>query len=154
VTVARAIRRPLCLVPDFREDSNTGLEILLRDIFDQFGAQVVGGIENLVEDGLGTPLEVDSFAAAIFRRTAALDPAVVFQTVEQTGESRALDSHSLGDLLLGELISAFRKMDERSPFSLAQAERAEALIEPGAPGSGRAEEHEAEFVDIGRWHER
>src|SRR4051812_36449172 len=149
---ARAIRRSVRLVPDFREHSNTSLQISLRNIFDQFRAQIVGGIENFLEDRLGASLEVDGFAATILLRPAAFDPAIIFQPVEQTGESRALDAHALGDFLLGECISALGKVDERPPFSLAQAKRAQALVEPGAPGPGRAEKHETEFVDIGRWH--
>jgi hypothetical protein len=152
VAIARAIRRLVRLVPDFREDSNTGLEIGLWNIFDEFGAQIVGGIKNLLQDCLGTPLKVDCFAPAIFRRTAAFDPAVGFQPIEQTGKSRAFDSHPFRDFLLGELIAALGKVNERPPFSLAQAQRSQAPIEPGPPGAGGAEKDETEFVDIGRWH--
>ena len=152
MTIARAIRRSFRLVPDFRKHPNTGVEIALRNIFNQFRAQVMGGIKNLVQDRLGTPLEMDCFATAIRRRTTAFDPAVIFQTVEQTGKRGALDPHSFGDLPLGERISALGKVNEGPPFSLAQAERAEALIEPGAPGAGGAEKDEAEFVDVGRRH--
>src|SRR5205807_159296 len=153
-TIARAIRRPFRLVPYFREHSNTGLEITLRNIFDQFGAQVVGGIENFIEHGFRASLEMNGLAAAIFGRAAPLDPTVVLEAIEQTRERCALDSHPLGDFLLGEFISALRKMHQRAPFALAQAEWAEPLIEPGPPGARRAEEDEAEFVDIWRRHGR
>ena len=49
----------------------------------------------------------------------------------------------LGNLLLGELVSGQGKLNQRPPFSLAEAERAEALIELGAPGAGGAEKHKA-----------
>ena len=154
MTIARAIRRSFRLVPDFREHSNTGLEVTLRNIFDQFRAQVVGSIKNLVEDCLRTPLKVHGFAAAIFRGAAALDPAVALQSIEQASQGRPLDPHPFGDLFLSELVPTLGKVDERSPFSLTQAERAQASIKFRAPGAGGAEEDETEFVDIGPRHER
>src|SRR3954470_1110566 len=104
VTIARAIRRSFRLCPDFREDSNTGLEIAPRNIFDQFGAEVMGSVENLVEHCFRTALEMDGLATAIRIRIAAFHPAVIFQTIEQTGEGGAFDSHPLGDDLLGQLV--------------------------------------------------
>ena len=83
-------------------------------------------------------------AAAIAGRLAPFDPAVLLQPVEQAGQGRLFNSHPLGDFLLGELVSALRKVNERPPFALAQAERAQPLIELGAPGTGGAEEEQAE----------
>src|SRR2546423_13259037 len=154
MTITRAIRRSFRLVPDFREHANTGLEITLRNIFDQFRAQIVGGIKNLIQDSFRTPLEMDRFAAAILGRVTALHPAIIFQTVQQTGESRAFDSHPLRDLLLGKFVPTLREMHKCPPFSLAQAERTQALVELGPPGAGGAEEDETEFVDIRRRHGR
>jgi len=106
-------------LPDPAEDSNAGLEVTLRNILDQFRPQVVGGIENLFQDRFGTPLEMNGFAAAIIRRFAALDPAVVLEAVEQARQSRFLDSHPLSDFFLGKFVSALGKMDQRPPFPLA-----------------------------------
>jgi hypothetical protein len=102
----------------------------------------VGGIENFIEDGFRTPLEMDDFAAPVFGRATALNPAVLLQTVEQSGQGWSLDAHSLGDLFLSEFVSAQRKLHQRAPFALAQPEGAEALIELGAPGSRGGEKHE------------
>ena len=144
----------LGLLPDPGENSNAGFEVTLRNILDQLGAQVVGGVENLIEHGFGTPLEMDGLAAAIRRRASPFDPAVLLQPIEQAGKGRAFDSHSLGDFLLGQFISALREMNERAPFSLAKAERAEPLVEPRAPGARGPEKDEAELVDVGRRHAR
>ena len=152
--VARAIRRPFRLVFYFRENPNTSFQIALRNIVDELAPEVVGGIKNLVEHGLGTPLEMDGLAAAICRRAAALDPAVFLETIEQAGQSRAFDPHPFRDFLLGKRVSALGKMNERSPFSLAEPERAEPLVEPGAPGPGSAEENQAKLADIRRRHAR
>src|SRR5436190_23881410 len=112
----------------------------------------MGGVENLVEDCFRTALEMDGLATAVRIRIAAFHPPIIFQTIQQTGEGRAFDSHPLGDDLLGQLVSALREMDERPPFSLAETKRAQTLVEPGPPGARGAEEDEAEFVDIGRRH--
>jgi hypothetical protein len=117
--MAVPVRGLLCPLPDPGENPNAGLEVTLRNIFDQLGAQVVGGVENLVEHTFGTPLEMDRLATAIGRRAAALDPAVILQPVEQARESRAFDSHSLGDLLLSEIVSSLGEVNQRPPFSLA-----------------------------------
>lgn len=44
-------------------------------------------------------------------------------------------------------------MNERPPFALAQAERAQAPIELGAPGTSSSEEEETKFIDIGQRNE-
>src|SRR5436190_13509499 len=97
---------------------------------------------------------MNGLAAAIVCGIPALDPAVIFQAVQQTRERRAFDSHPLGDLFLGKSISALGKMHERPPFSLAQAEGAQALVELRPPSPGGAEEDEAEFAEVGRRHDR
>jgi hypothetical protein len=150
VTVAHAIRRSFRFFPDFREHPNARLEVSLRNIFDQFGAQIVGRVENLFQDGFRTALEMDRLAAAILGGVAALDPAIGFEPIEQAGQSRAFDSHPLRDFFLGPSVSALRKMHERPPFSLAQTEWSQTLVELGAPGAGGPKEDKAEFVDV-RW---
>jgi hypothetical protein len=152
--MAVPVRGLLRLLPNTGENSNTSLEVTLRNIFDQFRAQVVGGIENFVQHGFGTALEMNRLATTICFRPAAFDPAVVLEPIEQARQGRAFDSHSLGDFLLGEIVSSLGEMNERPPFSLAQAERAEPLVEPGAPGAGRPEEDQAELVYIRRRHAR
>ena len=95
---------------------------------------------------------MDRLAPSIRLGPAAFDPAVVLEPIEQARQGGAFDSHSLGDFLLGAIVSSLGKMNERPPFSLAQAEGAEPLIEPGAPGPGGAEEDQAELVNIRRRH--
>jgi hypothetical protein len=112
----------------------------------------MGGIENLVEYASGTALEMDRLATAIGGRAAAFDPAVVLEPIEQARQGCAFDSHPLGDFLLGAIVRALGKMHERPPFSLAQAEWAQALIEPGAPGTSGPEEDQAELVNVRRRH--
>ena len=148
MTVARAIRRPFRLFPDFSQHFNADFEVSLRNIFDQFPAQIVGRVKNLLEDRLRAALKMDGLAAAILRGIPSPDPAVVFEAIEQAGEGRAFDSHPLRDFFLGEFISALRKMHERPPFSLAQSERAQTLVELRPPGARGAEENQAEFVDV------
>ncbi len=89
---------------------------------------------------------MDNLAPAIVRRFLAADPAVGFEAVQQTGERRLLDAHSFGQLLLGELRSTVRKVNQRPPFALAEAEWPKTLIELGAPGAGGTEKHEAELI--------
>jgi hypothetical protein len=150
----RAIRRSFRFFPDFREHSNARFQVSLRNIFDQFGAQIVGSIENFFEDGFGTALEMDRLAAAILRRIAPLNPAIGFEAIEQTGQGRAFDSHPFRDLFLGEFISALGEVHQRPPFPLAQPERPQTLVEPGSPGSSSAEEDKAELADVGWRHFR
>ena len=152
MTVARAVRRLLGLFPDSGENPNARFEVTLRNILDQLVAQVVGSIENLVQHRLGPPLEMNRLAPSIGGGTAALDPAIILQAIEQPGESGAFDAHPLGDFFLGELVPALGEMNECPPFSLAQSEGSQALVEPGPPSAGCAEEDEAELVDVGRRH--
>ena len=70
---------------------------------------------------------MDDFAAAIVRRAAAFHPAVFLEPIEQAGKGRAFNAHALGNFFLGQFVSALREMDQRPPFALAQAERAQAL---------------------------
>ena len=149
MTIARAVRRRLLgLCTNLAEDSNASLEVTLRNILDQLGAQVVGSIENFIEHGLRAALEMDRLAAPILRGTAALDPAVVLKPVEQARQRWSLNSHAFGDLFLGELVSSLGKMHERPPFSLAQTEGPQALIEPRAPGARGAEKDKTELVNV------
>jgi hypothetical protein len=148
VTIARAIRRSFRLFPYFREDANAGFEVLLRNIFDQFLAQIVSRIKNLIENRFGTPLEMDRLATPIVGGTPALHPAIVLEAIEQSGERCTFDSHPLRDFFLSEPVSALRKMHQRPPFPLAQAERPQPLIEPRPPGTGGAEKDKTEFAEI------
>lgn len=94
-----------------------------------------------------------NLATPVARGTAALDPSVILQTIEQAGQRRSLDSHSLGDFLLGEFVSAERKMNQGAPFALAQPQGSKTLIESCPPRSGGAEKHESQFIDVWRRHE-
>jgi hypothetical protein len=155
MTIARAVRRRLLgLLPDPREDSNASLKVTLRNILDQFGTQVVGGIENLIEHGLGTALEMDGLATPVGGGTAALDPTVILETIEQAGKGWTLDTHALGDFFLGKVVSTLGKVNERAPLALAQPKRPQALVELRPPGACSAEEYESELVDIWTRHVR
>src|SRR5437763_1971713 len=148
MTIARAIRRSFRLFPYFRQDPNTSFEIALRNILNQFGAKVVGGIENFFEDGLRAALQMDGLAAAVLGGIASLHPSVGFQTIKQAGEGRAFDSHPLCDLFLGEFVSALRKMNQGPPFSLADSELSQTRVQLRPPGAGRADEKTADAVDV------
>ena len=152
VAIAGAIRGPLRFCPDLREHANASLKVTLRNILDQFRAQLMGGIENLIEHCFRAALKMDDFAAAIFGRTAALDPAVILETVEQAREGGAFDPHPLSNFFLGKFVSALGEMNERPPLTLAQSERAEPLVQLCPPGAGRAEEDQAELIAVWRWH--
>ncbi len=96
---------------------------------------------------------MNDLATAIARGFASLDPAVLLQTIEQAGQGWFFNSHSLRDFFLGELfVTGLRKMDQGSPFALAEAEGAEPAIEIGAPGSGGPEEEKSELVGVGGGH--
>jgi hypothetical protein len=100
-----------------------------------------------------SPLEAIRAATAVAAPVLApFDPTVILQPIEQAGERRFFDAHPLRDFLLGKFVSALRKVDQRPPFALAQAERAQALIKLRAPGARRAEEQKTELVDVGRRH--
>src|SRR5256885_7848597 len=85
-------------------------------------------------------------------RAPPFHPAIVLQTIQQSREGRAFDTHPLGDLFLSELVSPLGEMDEGPPFSLAQAQRAQPPVELRPPGAGGPEKDETEFVDVGRRH--
>src|ERR1700674_6002445 len=108
--------------------------------------QLVRGVEDFFQNGFRTALQMDNFATPIVRRPAPFHPAIFLEPVEQAGESRSFNPHAPGNFLLREFVSALREMDQRPPFALAQAERAQALVELGAPGPSGAEKHLAEFV--------
>jgi hypothetical protein len=108
----------------------------------------VGSVENFIEHGLRAALEMDRLAAPILCRPAALDPAVVLQAVEQSRERRSFNPHAFGDFLLGKFVSSLGQMHERPPFSLAQPEGTQALIELRAPGARRAEKDKTELVNV------
>jgi hypothetical protein len=155
MTIARAVgRRLLGLFADLAEDSNASLKVTLRNILDQLGAQVVGSIENFIEHGLRAALEMNRLAAPILRGTAALDPAIVLQAVEQARERRSFNPHALGDFLLGELVSALGKVNKGAPFTLAQTEGPQALIELRTPGARGAEKDKTELVNVWWRHVR
>ena len=119
-----------------------------RDILYEFVAQPVRGVENFVEDRLRATLEVDNFAPPVVGRFSPLDPAIFLEPVEKTGERWLFNAHALGDLFLRQFVSTLRKMNKRAPLALGQAERAQALIELGAPGPGGAEEQKAKFIRV------
>src|SRR5688500_15905345 len=148
MAVLHIVCRLLRLCPDLAENANTGLEIALRNILDEFFAQIVRGIENFIQDGLRTPLQMDDLAAPIKRGTATLDPRVVLQTIQQTSQGGPLNSPPLGDFLLGKLVSTEREMNQRAPFALAKPEGPQALIQLRPPGPRRAEKHETQFIDV------
>jgi hypothetical protein len=95
---------------------------------------------------------MDDFAPPVVGRFSPLNPTVILEPVEQTSERGFFDAHPLSDFLLREFVPALRNVDERAPLALAQAERAETLIEFGAPGTGGAEEQETELASVSRWH--
>jgi hypothetical protein len=153
MTVTRAIRWSFRLFPNFREHSNTGFKVSSRNIFDQFRSQIVSGIENLFEDRFRAALQMDSLAAAVVLGIAAFHPAIIFQAVEQAGEGGAFNPHSLGDFFLGQFIPAIRKMHQRPPFSLAQAKRAQTLVELCPPRPRRPKKDKSKFAEIRCRHE-
>jgi hypothetical protein len=83
MSIARPVcRRLLGLFANLAEDSNASLEVTLRNILDQFRAQVVGSVENFIENGLGAALEMNDFTTTILRGAAAFDPAIVLKPVQ------------------------------------------------------------------------
>jgi hypothetical protein len=139
-------------LPNLREDANAGLEIVRRDILYEFVAQPVRGVENFLQDSLRATLEMDDFAPPVAGRCSPLNPTVLLEPVEQTGEGWLFNAHALSDFLLREFIPALRNVDERAPLALAQAERAQTLIEFSAPGTSGAEEQKTELIRVSRRH--
>jgi hypothetical protein len=123
-----------------------------RDILYEFVAQDVGGVENLFEDSFRAALEMDDFAPAVVGRFLPLNPTVLLEPVEQTGERWLFNAHAVSDFLLREFVPTLRKENERAPLALAQAERAETLIEFGAPGTGGAEQQKTELIRVNKRH--
>jgi hypothetical protein len=141
-------------LPDLREDANAGLEIIRRNILYEFVAQPVRGVENFLEDSFRATLEMDDFAPPVVGRFSPLNPTVLLEPVEQTGEGWLFNAHALSDFLLREFVPTLGNVDERAPLALAQAERAQTPIEFGAPGASCAEEQETELIRIGQWHKK
>ncbi len=67
------------------------------------------------------------FAAPIMLRVFAFDPACTFQPGKEAGECRLFDAEPVGQVALREL--AVGEMRDGAPLRLAQAERAQALVE-------------------------
>jgi len=151
-TIFRGDRGFFRFLPDLCEDADARFKIIRWNILNQFVAQPVRGVENFVEDSFRATLEMDDFAPPVVGRFSPRNPTVLLEPVEQTGEGWLFDAHPLSDFLLREFVPALRNMDERAPLALAQAERAETLIEFGAPGTGGAEEQETELTSDSRWH--
>jgi hypothetical protein len=151
-TVFRGDRGFLRSLPDLGENANASLEVVWRDILYEFVAQDVGGVENLFEDSFRATLEVDDLAPPVVGRLSPLDPTVLLQAIEQAGERWLFNAHALGDFLLREFVPTLGKENERAPLALSQAERAQTLIEFGAPGTGGAEEQETELIGVSRGH--
>jgi len=139
-------------LPDLREHADTRFKIIRWNILNQFVAQPVRGVENFVEDSFRATLEMDDFAPPVVGRFSPRNPTVLLEPVEQTGEGWLFDAHPLSDFLLREFVPALRNVDERAPLALAQAERAQTLIELGAPGTSGAEEQKTELISVSRGH--
>jgi hypothetical protein len=114
----------------------------------------VCGVENLLQDSFRATLEMNDFAPAIVRRFASLDPAVLLEPVEQTGEGWLFNAHPLGDFLLGKLVPTLREVNKCPPLALAQAKRAQTLIEPCPPGPSGPEKQKTKLIGIGWRHAR
>jgi hypothetical protein len=153
-TVFRAGRGFFCLFPDLRQHPDAGVEVVRRNIFYEFVAQHMRGVENFLEDSFRATLEMDDFAPSVVGRRSPLDPTPLLEPVEQTGKGWLFNSHALGDFFLGEFVSTLGKVDERPPLALTQAEWTQALVKFGAPGTGGPEEQETELISVGRWHAR
>jgi hypothetical protein len=135
-------------LPDLREDADARFKIIRRNILYEFVAQPVRGVENFVEDSFRATLEMDDFAPPVVGRFSPLNPTVLLEPVEQTGEGWLFNAHALSDFLLREFVPTLGNVDERAPLALAQAERAQTLIEFSAPGTSGAEEQKTEFIRV------
>jgi hypothetical protein len=142
----------LRFLPDPCENANTSLEVARRDILNEFVAQAVGGVENFVEDSFRATLEMNDFAPPVVGRFLPLNPTVLLEPVEQSGQRWLFNAHALSDFFLREFVSTLGKVNERAPLPLTQAEWTQTLIKFGAPGTGGAEEQETELVSVSRWH--
>jgi hypothetical protein len=138
--------------PDLREDANASLKVVRWNILYELATQPVGSIEYFFEDSFRATLEVDDLAPPVVGRFSPLDPTILLEPVEQTGESWLFNAHPLSNFLLGELVPALGKVDERAPLALAQTERAQTLIKFRAPGTSGAEEQKTELIGISRGH--
>jgi hypothetical protein len=139
-------------LPDLPEDANAGLEVVRRDIFYEFVAEPVRGVENFFEDCFRAALEMDDLAPPVVGRFSPFDPTVLLEPIKQAGERWLFNAHALGDFLLREFVPTLRNVNERPPLALAQAERPETLIEFGAPGTRGAEEQETELIRVSGRH--
>src|SRR4051812_13108113 len=95
---------------------------------------------------------MDNFAASIIRGFMPFDPAVLLEPVQKSSQSRLFNSHPFGDLFLRKLVTPLRQVHQSPPLALRQPERAEALVESGAPGASGPEEEKAKLVRISGRH--
>jgi hypothetical protein len=137
---------------DLGKDPNASVEVARRNILNQFAAQPVRGVEDFFEDRLRPSLEVHNVAATVVRRFTPFHPTVLLQTIEQAGQGWLFNSHPFGDFFLSELVSRLGQVNESPPLSLAQAERAQTLIQLSAPGARRAEKKQTKLAGIGESH--
>jgi hypothetical protein len=150
--VFRGARGFVRFLPDLREHADTRFKIVRRNIFYEFVAQSVRGVKNFFEDRFRATLEMDDFAPPVVGRFSPLNPTVLLEPVEQTSERGFFNAHPISDFLLREFVPTLRNVNERAPLTLAQAERAQTLIELGAPGTSGAEEQKTELISVSRGH--
>ena len=106
------------------EDADRGLKVGARDVPQEFVTELMGGAEDFIQNGFRATLKMDNLATPIVRRFPPFDPAVSLEPVEQPDQGRLLNAHALSQFFLRKAVPAIRKVDQRPPFSLAQAKGA------------------------------
>ncbi len=117
--------------------------------------EFAGGGINLLDDRLRAAAQMDCLAASILGRFLALDPAVALQSMQDAGKGRLFNPDQGGQLALSERGLGRGQVYQSHPFTLAQAEWAEAFVEAVAPGAGGAGQAHADFFEVvfdcGHW---
>ena len=100
--------------------------------------QLTGGCVDATDDALSAPLQGDCFTTAVELGIGTLDPAGIFQAMEQVHEGRFLNAEPGGNFRLRDRLLGQREMEEGPPFGLAHAEGLKPFIQLQAPGASRA----------------
>src|SRR4051794_6227503 len=82
----------------------------------------------------------------------ALNPAGIFQPVQDIDQSRLFNPEARGDLRLSNRLLGEREMEQCSPLRLAHPERLEPLVQLEPPGPRRPVQQRSEILGVDLAH--
>ena len=122
--------------PNFLENAYARFQLPSRNTGQQFAVQLARRSVNPVNDPSRARLELYCFAAAVGGRIDALDPAGVFEPMQERDQRWLFNTEPLCQFSLCDWLFRQREVKQRAPTRLAQAKGFESLVEFQAPRPG------------------